>query len=280
MRSKLTIFFRLCFCISFCLSDVALAQTNTLKGTAKSNPQAALEYFKKTWLKFPKDFDPEDPSAPKFYSVDTCMYTDENRQDPEATYMDGLRIIARNDVRLSKDLADAGYPPAAWREPLNRLTRKQVEILSQRYAGGQSLDIAAIKSLMRPHEDLLLRTLNTYRKQSAASLPEFETSTSCGGDWIGFVKVITAPRGGSVSLIREYFFQLCVALGKAPYSSECDMWSAAGTSAQFPQGTYRYLARWLDGSDECSRVELVNAGASVDRAQVNTIRQTGISCSK
>jgi hypothetical protein len=95
-----------------------------------------------------------------------------------------------------------------------------------------------------------------------------------------YVKLNTSPSGGNLQVIREYFFQLCRAAGKAPYSSECDMWSPVEANLQFPQGTYRYLARWANGSDECARVVLVNSGADVDKVETKTIRQTGNVCSK
>jgi hypothetical protein len=276
MIGRKVIFVSLCLCVS----GVAFAQsTGTLKTASINNPQAAIEHFKNAWLKFPEEFAPK-PNVPKFYSVDTCMYSDDIDRDKDKAFMDKLRTIAWTDVRIAKDLTDAGYPSSVWREPLNKLTERQIDIVSRRFSAGQSLDIAAVKKQVRPYEGVFLQVLNTYRRQSAARLPEFDTSEQCGGDWIGYVKLNTSPRGGNLQVIREYFFQLCRLAGKAPYSSECDMWSPADADTQFPQGTYRYLAHWANGSDECNKVVFVNNGADIDKVQTNTIRQTGNACAK
>lgn len=190
--------------------------------------------------------------------VNACNYSDEvlNRYRPHL-YMVGLQEVARHDMHLAQDFAKAGYPESVWRPALAAFTKANVLILKGELRRGGNLDYYYIKKLMRPHEKTLVRKLEAYRKQAGREMVKFSSSPFCGGDFIGFFSIKTSPSGGYLRIIREYFFQLCVAEKIDPYSVDCDMWLTPTAKGEYPQGTYRYRVKWSDGPEECGKSDFL-----------------------
>ena len=191
--------------------------------------------------------------------INACNYSDEvlNKYRPHM-YMVGLQEVARHDMQLAYDLAKAGYPEKVWRPALDGFTKANTRILQRQLVHRGSLDFYHIKTLMRPHEKALVRALEFYRKKSRRDLIEFSSAEVCGGDYIGFFNVRTSPPRGNLRIIREYFFQLCVAAKIDPYSINCDMWLTPAQKAEFPQGVYRYRVKWPEGPEECGKSEFTS----------------------
>ena len=265
-----------------CLCAPAAAQElASIKTAAVNDPMAVIKTLKDVYTKLHKF----EPPQYEFYLINTCMYSDDDRGTNDHQFMVNLYAIAGIEIETAWGLIHAGYPEAVWREALDSLTRRQVAVNAQRLKQGRSLrDITLIRKAVLQQERELLGVLEKYRRQSSNKMPQYEIGDNgmCGGDWIGFVQIRTLPRNGTVRLIREHFFQLCALSKRDPYSAECNMWSYAGPTSAFPQGTYRYLARWGKGVEECNKVELVHSGEDAVRGRVmiSTIRETKQPCAR
>jgi hypothetical protein len=56
------------------------------------------------------------------------------------------------------------------------------------------------------------------------------------------------------------------------------MWLAASPGEKFPQGIYRYMVSWTDGSEECGKADFSN-DREIEILH-ETIRQKGRACRK
>ena len=242
--------------LSLPIAQVALSEEQaSLIDSAKRDPLGLMQRFKAAWEQFPDEIS-AGANAPRIFQLDSCLYTDDVlNKDRDHNFMVSLQETAGRELLLASELKRAGYPETSWRAALDDFIKAEVAIISKRQVDGKDFNIASIKKLMRPQEKAFRRVLNEYRRSSRKRLPQFDDVPFCGGDFIGFFKVKTSPRGGTVRLIREYFFQLCRLAGIDPYSNKCDMWLAASASAEFPQGVYRYVAHWGDGAEECDKAD-------------------------
>jgi hypothetical protein len=238
-----------------------------------NNPHAALQYFKAALRRMPQE-----PIKPVYPFLDSCLYSDDPGGTRNADLMANLHSIASRELRLSSDLERVGYPRAVWEQALQVLIHAQVTIAT---SPDDYANVQAMKRRMLPHDREFVRVLNAYRDRSGINLLKYEVNAGdCGGDWIGMFTIRTTPSNGTVTLIREYYYQLCVVANIPPYSARCDKWYQAGPRDAFPQGTYRYLARW-ESEEECAKKEFVHNGSGdIERPQVNTIVRTGHSCER
>lgn len=223
------------------------------------------------------------------HNISTCdfalrddTYTAEAKRNKQYEFMLYLSSIAVTELSLERNLTQGGYPERVWRTPLESLTRRQAEVGTQRLKQSKPLNDLQTRAAVLQQKRDLLSALEIYRRQTREKLTQFEIDSEfCGGDYIGTVQIRTLPRNGAVKLMLEYLFQVCKLRKFDPYSAECDMWVAAGPAADFPQGTYRYRARWGNGVEECDMVKLVPLGSGQDdRITVRTIRETKQPCAR
>ena len=151
--------------------------------------------------------------------------------------------------------------------------------MRRRNAGLDLRDVAGIKRAILPYERELAARMNAYRKQTGRPLARPEVWDSCGGDYVGFVKLKSLPAGATIRLIREFYFKFCQATGIQPYSDRCDKWSVIPSTRDVPGGIYRYLVSWPGGDTECDRIEFSGASPEEDD-KVVTINRSGRGCAR
>jgi hypothetical protein len=189
-----------------------------------------------------------------------------------------LNQIARYHYGIARSLGEAGYPETVWRRLLDELTHARTDVLIERYRSGANLNEEnELRALTIDRERRLVRVLAQHRTTVDPSLPApGPVRDLCGGDYVGFVRLDTEPMGGSVRIIREFYFKLCETMRIGPYSEACDRWSAVSRDQQVPVGVYRYAVRWPDGLSECDRIEL-SAGPD-NEGRVVRISRSGRRC--
>jgi hypothetical protein len=252
-----------------------------IRTEATSDPIAVVRVMKEVHrkLKLPVLFETNHISLCDFTLQDDS-YSNQAKRDHNYMLVLYLSSVAGTEVRLEQDLKAAGYPESVWRNAVDNLTKAQIDSGLKRIKQNKPLNDVLTRAGAAQQERDLLAALETFRRRSAKKLPQFQIdSDACGGDYIGFVKIRTLPKNGAVKLIREQFFQVCALRERDPYSTQCDLWFSAGPDQDFPVGTYRYLARWGEGPEECGKVDLSHPGSEADgRTIFKTIQETKAAC--
>ena len=266
--------------VALCLLCAPLhGQDISLKQALLGNPHGRIAALLKAWELLPQPPRPRD--MPPNDQINTCVYEPYFGKSPADDFLINLATIARHRHHLAKDFSEAGYPEQVWRGPLDELVARKIQTIVDRLERRQSLrDIQAMRKADFPYERRLERALNDYRTRHNPRLRRFEASGAgeCGGDWIGYVSVRTRPAGGSVRVIKEYYFKLCQVMEIPPYGDRCNSWTPVSPRTSFPQGTYYYLARWPNGDIECDRIELIGGEADVGVDLTREIERTGRLC--
>lgn len=263
----------------------AAAQLNgSLKQTAVDNPMAVIEMFKQNYTPPPTKgaCNPYDESCRSINTCDFALNPDLYAPSADNAYqlILWLQSIAGLEGYLEVELASDRYPENVWREQLDNLVRRAVEVAITRVKAKRSPrdEVFEMAQEILKEKRELLGALEKYRKSTNVKLRRYTIHTDyCGGDYIGFVEVRPRPSDGTVKLILEHYFKLCEAQKIDPYSAKCDMWFIA--DKEVPAGTYRYLASWRDNVDECNKVELNSNDASrTGKITPFIIKQTKQAC--
>jgi hypothetical protein len=138
-------------------------------------------------------------------AIDTCAYADDWSSSEDNNFLVHFRQIARNHVSISNDIRRAGYPSQVWAKQLNDLTRERVRAIASaremRRHIGTTTSSSTVNRAVREAADELVYALNSYRSTYDRSLPRYSSGGECGGDWIGYVKLTTAPPNGRILVI-------------------------------------------------------------------------------
>jgi hypothetical protein len=247
-----------------------------------NDPHSQIKVLVKLKDTLPRYEEDEETSFSRHELVDltSCAYSDQSSQDPERSFLINFEAIASYESRVSYDLLAAGFPKSVWESSLDRLTSARIdEIVSRLKTGGDLTDINSIRNATLAFERSLIAVVTRYGQLHHVRA-QVISSESCGGDWIGYVKLATSPAGGIIKLIREFDFKLCSvsdADDHQPYSSKCDLWTRIAPETEIPQGTYYYQIEWPNASIECDRIKLITTS---DDPETVTISSSGKPCGK
>ncbi len=206
-------------------------------------------------------------------TVDMCLYWD----GPGFGLTDYLFVAVGKERSIRDMLTKSKYPAEVFEAPLDELMRALVSTLVV-HANKRALEISSVKKSMLPHERKFVAVLDKYRA-SKGGLPKVISPGGCGGDWIAIVTAKTNPPGGSVKVMREFYYQLCKANSIRPYSDDCDKWDRVTPKTTFPAGMYRYRVKWGNDPEECSRMYFRRDNRDgPDEASVNVISKSGGGC--
>ncbi|HEX5935485.1 MAG TPA: hypothetical protein VFY63_15090, partial [Pseudorhizobium sp.] len=104
----------------------------------------------------------------------------------------------------------------------------------------------------------LHNALVDYQNANPSNPAQLDLLDWCGGDFVGYVKVVSNPPDAAIKLLTQFSFEVCEALGKDPYSNDCEDWRQV-TSEAIPAGLYKYVAAWPTGEVTCETVDLTPA---------------------
>lgn len=209
----------------------------------------------------PPPIDPSDEIEP--YDLATCgswMYLlgETNQQDDVTS---ALLTLSFDVLELETDLRVLGFPSDLWAKPIADFEKhelRRIEANVGDLAADQG-DSPALESLRRD----LLKRLTRYHKAHPLDVPEVVLGLGCGDDGI-YVKITTAPSGGRVFVIPQFYFDLCKAQRIDPESREvCDRWVEVQPDLDFNvSGIYRYYVSWSDGTSKSGQFQ--SDGFSLD----------------
>jgi hypothetical protein len=220
------------------------------------------------------------PSRGGEIAIDWCMYNLEWGETRDDDFLEHFEHLARQRVNMSKLLLANGYPGNVFGGALVTVTVRYLsEVVRRRKEGLDLRDNQGIKSVVLPFEQELADRMNSYRTQFAPGLAQPNVWRKCGGDYVGYVKLKSAPAGATIRLIREFYFKLCQASDIQPFSDACNKWSVIPSTRDVPGGIYYYLASWPDGRRECDRIEFTGATPDEDNKTI-TINQSGKGCTR
>ena len=213
-------------------------------------------------------------------AIDFCMYNSEWGETRDDDFLEHFQHIVQMRVAMSKSLLAKGYPAQVFAAPLLAISSAYLREIDRRRKGGLDLrDNQGVKAAVLPFERQLAERMTAYRKASAPDLATPTVWTKCGGDYVGYVKMKSAPDGGSIRIIREFYYKLCSATGIPPYSSGCDKWAVIPGNRDVPGGIYYYVVNWPNAPEECDRIEFT--GASPDETDKTiTINRSGRACAR
>jgi hypothetical protein len=272
-------------CVTLIVASIGLAPTFALAQQIRQkilqNPHAVINDFIAAKNRIPPLYPPD----PVFdTTVSGCLYTESSQTaSADDQFVDLLESIAWRYKSIADGLARAGYPRAIWHQPLSDLVHAQIdEIARRRPLGVQSLDINAINRATRDYQLRVVRAVNNYRLDYAPSLRKASAEgTSCGGDYIGYVKIRSNPVSGLVKVINEFKYKLCELsdfANRSAFSDQCNMWDTARPDLEFPQGTYYYYVKWGNGNSECHKVKLTYQASDV--TPTFTVKPTNQACNR
>jgi hypothetical protein len=213
-------------------------------------------------------------------AINWCHIYPDWGETPDDDFLDHFQHVAEEHVHMRQQLYANGYPAESFRDALAGITLAYIrEIERRRNAGLDLRDNAGIKRAILPYEQRLAASMTRYREQTDGTVARPTVWQQCGGDYMGFVKIKAQPDGGTVRLIREFYYKLCQASGIRPFSDDCDKWSVIASTRDVPGGIYYYVVSWPSGHTECDRIEFTGASPNEDD-KVVTIRQSGRGCTR
>jgi hypothetical protein len=252
--------------------NAASGQSAGLRDSILRDPYRFVVSGAQIWRELRPGADP--PSDMLF--LDTCVVLRDGGS-PDDLFIERVMETAFYNFQVAKDLKEAGYPERVWRPALDRLSKGRVDVLlDHRRKGLDLLDENSVREPVIPQEKQLVAALEVYRAGHPSLPPISPLTPSCGGDFVGAVRLATEPAGGVIRVIREFYFKLCAASQIPPYSDQCDKWAVAAVDTSISAGLYYYSARWPDGRTECDRIELDADQKTSDR--VIKIAQSGRTC--
>ncbi|MBY5658298.1 hypothetical protein [Rhizobium leguminosarum] len=221
-----------------------------------------------------------DADAHEEFSLDTCAF------NPEISdgWIERVSTIALYYSRNTDALNEAGYPKDVWEEKLNDVVVYQLDRISGMLSNDTSVPSAGRIGDAYLHELKLYNSVVEYANDhpSIKIYPsELKGEDSCGGDFIGNVKVDTQPKAVSFKILSEFSFKLCQSRGQNAYNTECADWREIEPDGEeVPAGMYRYWAIWPDGDSTCSLRDLTPAEGWPDPDVVPpmTITKSASSC--
>jgi len=261
--------------VSWLIDAPALAQRSSMRERVLANPYA--EIGKAIAVVPVRNYGRQRGGE---IAINWChIYADwgETRDDD---FLEHFEHAAQEHVHMRQQLTAAGYPPESFRDALDGVTTAYLrEIARRRNEGGDLRDIAGIKRALLPYERRLAERMTAYRQQFDRTLAQPNVWRECGGDYVGFVKLKALPDGGTIRLIREFYYKFCQATGIRPFSDDCDKWSVIASTRDVPGGIYYYVVSWPNGHTECDRIEFTGA-SPVEDDKIVTIRQSGKGCAR
>jgi hypothetical protein len=263
------------FLLSWVVGLPALAQSPSLRERILANPRAEID--KAISVVERPDYRQHRGGE---IAINWCHIYPDWGETADDDFIDHFQHVAHEHVNMRQLLYANGYPPESYRNELAGITLAYLrEIVRRRSAGLDLRDISGIKRAILPFEKHLAESMTRYREQTDATVARPTVWEQCGGDYVGFVKIKSLPDGGTVRLIREFYYKLCQVSGIRPFSDNCDKWSVIASTRDVPGGIYYYLVSWPGGHAECDRIEFTGASPNEDD-KVVTIRQSGRGCAQ
>ncbi|TAX63340.1 hypothetical protein ELI00_37490 [Rhizobium ruizarguesonis] len=171
-------------------------------------------------------------------------------------WIERVSTVALYYDRTYKKLKAAGYPERVWLPKLQAVVLTQVNKIAKLLRNGQPVPTANRLDGVYPWEMDLYNSLVSYANSSDQKIlyPD-EPRKSCGGDFIGYVRVRSDPPNATIQLLSEFSFKLCKSQGRNAYS-DCLGWTEVNPNNGVPAGLYRYFASWPDGTTTCNLQDL------------------------
>jgi hypothetical protein len=265
------------FLASWVLSAAALAQGSSVRERILSDPFAEFNKAVPIAAAMARPFASTRGGE---VAIDFCMYNSEWGETPDDDFLEHFQHIVQQRVHMSKLLLANGYPGTVIGGPLAAIAARYLREVQRRRKDGLDLrDSTDVKAAILPLERQLAERMNAYREQFAPGLAQPTVWEKCGGDYVGYVKLKSVPDGGTIRLIREFYYKFCAATGIQPLSDGCDKWSVIAGNRDVPGGIYYYLVSWPNGLTECDRIEFTGATADENEKTI-TINQSGKGCAK
>lgn len=202
---------------------------------------------------------------------DTCLRYDPTSRPPALAGGDpllmGFETVAEYAVFRERGLRAAGYPEAAWLEPLNANEQSLLDLLksgiSPPLENGQTVTLGVSASQIYTNFDQLDRELaqqlEDYRTKKNPTLPALPVpEIACSQPVFVELNVETDPQNGQVWLITKLEHRYCEELGIDPNdTTACDYWREALPGLPLVvAGGYKYRAVWPDGTTRNSTIQV------------------------
>ncbi|MEI8698161.1 hypothetical protein [Mesorhizobium sp. ISC15] len=180
---------------------------------------------------------------------------------------DYLQRIADNE-NDKQSFITIGYPPEIIERVMDAYTRASLSSLLRLSRENPGYSYHDAQEAVYPNAEAAVLELELYRRNKNPDLPKVDARGVCGGDYFGVNSMLLDPPDGRLWLISQFNFDFCTSTGVDPLDTKCDLWFEALKGSAFPNGMYRYRARWQDGSTQTSQIELFNSGGEDEQKYV------------
>lgn len=229
-----------------CLSAIdspCFAQTST----DLFNTNLTSQYFiAKSAYKKTAPFSLGRPDISQKYDLTDCAFSNPSIFASDLKVASASKLAA-DTTEIERTLNWLGYPPSIWRKKLSEYEKSQIEKLDNGvpYTQNSPVDFA----------NNLNETLRDYRSRSNRKLAIAEWGPVCGAGRGGRFTVVTEPKGGNVSIISSFHYELCRGQRIDPdQPDKCSYWRIVHDGDEtFFSGVYVYWARWPRGNPKRGR---------------------------